>query len=167
MHPRDRSLSQDPSPNEAIAWLHREARRLHRAAASDSLAAALPVLRRVLASGAIRHDSLPEAFRRRDELQRKHLLRTLAVEAGFESWEAWRPALQGLSRADLERTAGGPRDTSQLKLWFRNLAEADAYAATHGGQAVAVGGQAVVLVGEPASHSAPGDSQALTSKQPE
>jgi hypothetical protein len=59
-------------------------------AASVGLAT-LPVLRRVLASGAIRHDSLPEAFRRRGELQRKHLLRTLAVEAGFESWEAWRP----------------------------------------------------------------------------
>lgn len=147
MHSRDPSLSQDPSPHEAIAWLHREARRLHRAAASDSLAASLPVLRRLLASGAIRHASLPEAFRRRGELQRKHLLRTLAVEAGFESWEAWRPALAGLSRAELERIAGLPRDTSQLKLWFRNLGEADAYASAHGGQPVAVGRQAVVLVG--------------------
>ncbi len=154
-HPHHRSSQPgdpvgEPATGEAVALVLREARRLQRAAVSGALAASLPVLRRLLATGAIAGTTLPEAFRRRATLQRKHVLRALAVEAGFRSWEEYRPSLAHTPRADLAHIAAAVhRDPGRLKLWFRNLAEADAFALEHGGKAVPMGRQAVVLPAHP------------------
>lgn len=123
----------------------REARRLHRAAASDSPSISLPVLRRVLAAGAAPTRTLPNLFRARNTVQRKHVLRTLAVEAGYGSWEEYARALPLLDMQQLQLALHAERGASRLKLWFASEAEAAQFASEHGGQAVRVGKQAVVL----------------------
>ena len=134
-----------PSSSHATERVLREARRLHRAATSNSLCMALPVLRRVLATHTVPRTPLPDLFRRRHSLQRKHLLRTLAVEAGFESWEAYRPTLDDTPLSALDALEVVHRGTGQLKLWFSNEREAKDFTARHGGRPVKVGSQAVVL----------------------
>jgi hypothetical protein len=109
------------------------------------LASSLPVLRRVLAAGAIPRAPLPEVFRRRETLRRKHFLRTLAVEAGFSGWEEYRPALALMKPSEVERIALLQRDPSQLNHWFANLAAANAFASAQGGNVVRMGRQAVVV----------------------
>lgn len=134
----------DPSsPSTEIVL--REARRLHRAATSDSPAAALPVLRRLLAARAVPACSLPSLFNLRSTVQRKHVLRTLAVEAGFDSWESYSRALPRIDAALLQQAFEAGRDVSQLRRWFASPALATQYAAKRGGQVVPMGGQAVVL----------------------
>ena len=129
----------------ATAAVLREARRLHRAATSDSPAAALPVLRRLLATQVMPAASLPELFRQRARVQRKHVLRMLALEAGHASWEAFAQALPTLDAAPLLQAFDSQRGSATLKLWFPDEAQATAYAAEHGGQVVRVGQQAVVV----------------------
>lgn len=133
------------SHGSAAALVLREAKRLHRAAISDSLSTALPVLRRLLAAGAVPPARLPELFRRRSTLQRKHLLRTLGIEAGFTSWEAHRPALDRLAVSELRQLELAHQGASCLNLWFSSELEARAFAARHGGRPIRVGSQAVVL----------------------
>lgn len=123
----------------------REAKRLHRAATSDSPSTALPVLRRLLAAAAVPTRTLPRQFVARHTVQRKHLLCTLAREAGYPSWEEYRGALPLLGKEQILRADLLARGASTLKLWFSNEAEATAYAAEHGGHVVRVGQQAVVL----------------------
>lgn len=138
------SAAQDDAALRAVL---RAARSLHHAAISDSLAASLPVLRRLLASGIFVGMSLPTLHRGRHRVRRKHLLRLLAVEAGAASWEHYRPQLRARSAAQLphfdivRRSAGYPNS------WFSSLADAEAHAAQYGGRALAVGRQAVVLNG--------------------
>ncbi len=133
-----------PAEIAAVDAVLREARRLHHAATSDSLATSLPVLRRLLASGALQSASLPELFRRRAGVQRKHVLRMLAREAGFDSWEAWRPTLDSGHASALMQEHALRRDTGTLHLWFRSEAEAHAFADRHGGTPVRLGAHAVV-----------------------
>jgi len=123
----------------------REAKRLHRAATSDSLSSALPVLRRLIAAGAVPVSSLPKLFRLRHTVQRKHVLRTLALEAGHESWEAYRPKIEDLSAQQFESFEVMDRGYANLNLWFASQPEAQQFAAKSGGRVVRVGGQAVVL----------------------
>lgn len=139
------SHTHSPTRNDAASVLLREAKRLHQAATSDSLATALPVLRRILATGTLAGLSLPTLHRRRDMVQRKHILRTLAIEAGFNSWEAYRPALalmtvEQLPHFDIARPQAG-----YPNFWFSTRAEAEAHVALHGGRLLPVGQQAVVL----------------------
>jgi hypothetical protein len=124
----------------------RIAKRLHKAALEGAPNQALPVLRRVLASGSLRDLSLPQLHKNRALVRRKHILRTLAVEAGYASWEHYRAALatlpvEELPHFDLVRSQAG-----YPNLWFASVAEAQAYTAQHGGRMMAVGEQAVVLV---------------------
>lgn len=132
----------DHSP---LQWVLREAKRLHRFATSDSMADALPVLRRLLTNHALPAERLPALFRDRKKVQRKHVLRALACEAGHPSWEAYRQALDqaGAPMPMLALCAG--RDAASLKLWFPSETEALRFATEHGGQAVCVGKHAVVL----------------------
>lgn len=123
----------------------REARRLHRAVASDSPAAALPVLRRLLATRVMPATTLPELFRTRTTVKRKHLLRALAVEAGHASWEDYCRVLPRLDARQVAQAFQLERGASTLKLWFASLAEARKFVADHGGRAVRIGRQAVVL----------------------
>ena len=129
-----------------VGPLLRVAKRLHRAAVSSSLAESLPVLRRLLAAQVIRGLTLPQLSQRRSLVQRKHLLQTLAIEAGFLNWDAYRGALAETPHDpplpfDVHTGAAG-----YPNLWFSSLAEAEAHAARHGGHAVRHGQQAVVFV---------------------
>ncbi len=131
--------------SQAVKLILREAKKLHRAAVSGALATSLPILRRLLAAQVLRGLSLPELSRNRSLVQRKHVLRTLAIEAGYSSWEEYRRVLGGMSpellpHYDIVRhTAGYPN------LWFPSAAEAEVYAAAHGGRAIRVGHQGVVF----------------------
>ena len=151
----------DGTPPTAAQAVLREARRLHRAATSDALSNALPVLRRLLAARAIPAGSLPQLFHQRATVQRKHVLRMLAFEAGHNSWEAYSRVLPGLDpeavalSLALPHGAGAGTGTGTLKLWFAGEAQARRYAATHGGRALRVGRQAVVL---PAHEPTEGDA---------
>ena len=132
-------------PLTSIQVVLREAKRLHRAAISDSLSAALPVLRRILAAGALATTTLPDLFRVRCTLQRKHVLRTLAFEAGCRSWEEYRPTLAHTAVWQLKQFAVLEKGYANLNLWFSSEPEALQFATQHGGRAVRVGMQAVVL----------------------
>lgn len=142
------SHSLAPIPPRAAELVLRLARQLHRAAISDSLRVSLPVLRRILSTHTLRDLSLPQLHKQRAMVQRKHLLRTLAVEAGYPSWERYRQALPGMSADQLlhldllHATAGYPN------LWFSTRAQAQDHAQMHGGHVVSVGAQAVVLMPE-------------------
>lgn len=125
--------------------LLRVAKSLHRAARSESRLQSLPILRRLISSETFRQISLPELHRRREIIQRKHILQMLALEAGYASWAAYKkgindkPAEQQLHYSLALRYAGYPN------IWFRSFAEAEQYATEHGGQPIAVGQQAVVI----------------------
>lgn len=139
--------NQQPDTESAAGLVLRIARNLHHAAYSEAKVIALPVLRRLLATATLTAISLPELYRSRDIIQRKHILRMLAVEVGFNCWEDYRHALDTMSVAQLahfdhvRRTAGYPN------LWFSNYEEAQDYAKANNGHALRVCDQAVVLVG--------------------
>lgn len=121
------------------------ARRLHRAAQAGPLMAAMPVLRRLQSAGVHAELSLPELFRQRATLQRKHLLRMLAVEAGHTDWERFSAVLAGLPPQAVEGLFA-EEWAARLNHWFSDAAQAQAFAAQHpGSRVVAVRGQAVVL----------------------
>lgn len=135
----------------AVDIVLREARRLHRAAASPSLETALPVLRRLLAARVLPMRTLPECHRLRARVQRKHLLRMLAIEAGCAQWDDWRSLLvSGAAAAPDYATA---RDVGRLKHWFVDPSDAVRHAAGCGGTVVCIGGQAAVVA--PVAVSAP------------
>lgn len=142
MHTPSSSLS--PVANAVDAIL-REARCLHKAVKSARLAASLPVLRRLLASRALAPQPLPELHRQRQNIQRKHVLRMLALEAGFSSWEAYREALAGRDATGLEHFDIARQSAGQLNLWFSSPEQAEQYAHQHGGRVMRVGYQAVIL----------------------
>ncbi|WP_052417429.1 hypothetical protein [Cellvibrio mixtus] len=125
----------------------RIARNLHRAAYSESKVVSLPILRRLLATATLTAISLPELHRNRDIIQRKHILRMLAVETGFKCWEDYRHELDSMDADQLahfdhwRRTAGYPN------LWFSNYEDAQEYTRENSGHALRIGTQAVVLVG--------------------
>lgn len=129
----------------AVRLVLREAKRLHRAAVSDSLAASLPVLRRLIASGILHGLSLPELSRRREIVRRKHVLQMLAIEASRPDWAEYRKDLASMDPGALphfdilQRAAGYPN------LWFSSPSEAEAHVAEHGGRSIRVGRQAVVI----------------------
>jgi hypothetical protein len=142
--PNQKTLS---SNSEGIHTVLREARKLHRAAIAESLARSLPVLRRILASGSLQHVSLPELYRQRNTVQRKHILRALAIEAGFPNWELYRPTLANKSASQLEHFDIVHREQGYPNTWFSTHAEALEYAAIHGGRTLRFGHQAVVFPG--------------------
>lgn len=121
------------------------ARQLHRAATSDSLRVSLPVLRRILATHTLRGLPLPQLFQQRAMVQRKHLLRTLAIEAGHPSWEHYSRALPGMTAEQLPHLDVLQASAGYPNLWFSSAAQAQAYAQAYGGRVVPVGTQAVVL----------------------
>lgn len=134
------------SPHTQAADLVRAlARQLHRAATSDSLRVSLPVLRRILATHTLRDLSLPQLFQQRAMVQRKHLLRTLAIEAGHPSWEHYSRALPGMTAEQLPHLDVLQASAGYPNLWFSSPTQAQAYAQAHGGRVLPVGTQAVVL----------------------
>ena len=132
-------------PTQAADLVRALARQLHRAATSDSLRVSLPVLRRLLATHSLRDLSLPQLFQQRAMVRRKHLLRTLAIEAGHPSWEHYSRALPGMTAEQLPHLDVLQASAGYPNLWFSSPAQAQAYALVHGGRVVPVGTQAVVL----------------------
>lgn len=122
------------------------ARQLHRAALSDSLRVSLPVLRRILATGTLRDLTLPQLHQQRGMVRRKHLLRTLAIEAGHSGWEQYSQALAGMSVAQLPHLDVLQPAAGYPNLWFSTQEQAQIYAKSNGGRVVPVGTQAVVLM---------------------
>jgi hypothetical protein len=121
------------------------ARQPHRAAVSDSLSASLPVLRRLLSTDTLRGLTLPQVRKQRTLVQRKHLLRMLAIEAGHARWEFYWQALRDMTveqppHLDLLRTSAG-----YPNFWFATQEQAQAHAHEHGGRGLQVGTQAVNL----------------------
>lgn len=98
----------------------------------------------MLAAG-VADGPLTELFRRRKTLQRKQLLRMLARENGFPSWEVFRPALARMPVDALGGLDLAEEGTAVLHLWFASEVSAVAFASENGGRAVRVGTQAVVL----------------------
>lgn len=133
------------SPRSAAEAVLSLAKKLHRAAASESLALSLPVLRRLLATCTLRDLSLPQLRRQRSMVQRKHILRLLATEAGFPNWEAYRQALECMAPEQLPHFDAIRVQAGYPNLWFSSHAEALSHAQVHGGRVMAVGHQAVLL----------------------
>ena len=131
--------------NLAIEALLREAKRLHRAAISESLAVALPILRRLILSQALQKISLTELTRQREIIQRKHILKMLAFEAGFSSWEHYRPILENQSPEQLQHFDLLRKQSGNLNIWFSTFQEATLFASQNGGQVLKMGTQAVVF----------------------
>lgn len=145
MHISSSIPSFEASGAERVSAVLRAAKRLHRQAAAPSLAQSLPVLRRLLAAQLLQGLTLPQLFEQRALVQRKHVLRMLAQEAGFNHWELYRAAL--LSDAEqphlpLEVVAA---HAGYPNFWFSNMQQAQAHVRVRGGRAVQVGAQAVVL----------------------
>jgi len=135
------------SPSTQAADLVRAlVRELHRAATSDSLRVSLPVLRRLLATHTLRDLSLPQLHQQRAMVRRKHLLRTLAVEAGQPSWEHYSQALSSMTVGELPHLDVLQATYGYPNLWFSTREQAQNYALSHGGRVVPVGTQAVVLM---------------------
>lgn len=129
----------------AADLVRRQARRLHRSAASASLSTALPVLRRLVTAGVFPGTSLKDMFRRREMIRRKHLLRLLAREAGSNSWENFHPALIQLDPRAVDHFWIDECGYAFLNLWFPNEPAAQTFAAANGGRVLRIGAQAVVV----------------------
>lgn len=134
-----------PICSTSVDLVLREAKRLHRIAKSDSLSSSLPQLRRLLSAGVLRNSTLPELFRTRDSLQRKHFLRLLALEAGFSSWEAYRPALSNVQPSELDSFVVLERGWAYIHHWFSSEQQAQAQVSKVGGRALKIGHHAVAL----------------------
>jgi hypothetical protein len=134
-----------PEISSAHALTLADARRLHRLALRGPLAAALPVMRRLIRAGMFPAFSLPELHRQRGSIRRKHVLRMLAIESGYRSWEEFLPVLESAALTDLTLTKDSLIDPSQLNLWFSSLDLAIRFTHEYGGEVVSVGPQAVVL----------------------
>ena len=148
-----KSIQNIRQPNEQVINLVlREAKKLHRAAISESLAASLPVLRRLLAEQVINGMSLPALSQGRNMIQRKHVLRMLAVEAGFASWEEYRGVLANMKPEALQQFDVMRRAAGYPNIWFSSVEEAEGHASTHGGRAIRVGQQAVVFPDNPSAN---------------
>ena len=137
------------SPSEALTELARHAKQLQRTAQYGRKADCLPVSRRLIRTQVISHLTLPALYRQREQVQRKHLYRLLAIEAGFDSWEACRANLVSKMASGSEPVNLGllhaPLKHSYPNLWFANPEEAHRYTAEHGGQVYTYGQHAVVL----------------------
>ncbi len=128
-------------------FLRRHARRLLRRAREDNMSAALPVVRRLLAAGVTRVDTLAELHQTRADIQLKHVLNMLAVELGHVGWDACKPVLDTREAAIIDRyrfDAGAFGDYE--KVWFANAAEAREWQREQGGYIVEYGDQAVAIL---------------------
>lgn len=123
----------------------RQARKLHRAAQSESISLAMPAVRRIHAAGVFPGRPLSLLYRERQGLKRKHFLRALAQEMGFPDWERFRPCLDQMSPEAFEHFKVADAWYVFLNSWFSSEEQARLYAAQYGGRVVRVGTQAVVI----------------------
>ncbi|MEO7105860.1 MAG: hypothetical protein ABIZ09_05765 [Rhodoferax sp.] len=129
----------------AVELALRLARTLHRASKDATLFKAMPAVRRAHAAGVFAELTLSALYRQRHLLQRKHFLRTLAVEAGFANWETYRPILRDQPPQALGHYTTG-QEYGYPNAWFSTHAEAIAFAEERGGKVVRYGQQAMVVL---------------------
>jgi hypothetical protein len=103
------------------------------------------VLRRLIASETFRQISLPELYRRRETIQRKHILQMLALEAGSLNWSEYKKKIQAQPEEQPLDYSLALKHAGYPNIWFTSLPEAETYAAAQGGQPIPVGKQAVVI----------------------
>lgn len=145
MNSEFRSGSSKPLEITAAQAISKEARRLHRASVSGALADALPILRRLIATESIRDQTLPELNRQRETIRRKHILRMLAVEAGFSNWENYRKALGKMQCDELPHFEIASKYAGSPNCWYSTFEEALEHAANYGGRPIRLGRQGVVV----------------------
>lgn len=141
----DAKSLKSPKTNPAVESLLREARRLHRVAKSGSVSEAMPIIRRIEKAGVCFGQSISSLYNERHTLQRKHFLRLLAIEAGYQSWEAYKPILMAQKVGTSHTPDFDKKVLSTLNLWFSSEQEAQSYADQHGGEVLKYGEQAVVI----------------------
>jgi hypothetical protein len=137
---------QKTSSTSNADFLRRHARNLLRDVRSDHPSKSLPIIRRVHSAGIAPTRRLPDLYHTRESLQLKHMLRTVAVELGYATWDACKrnvdrqpPSVLDRFRLDL----GGFGDYNQI--WFSNESAAQEWQREHGGHVVIYGSQAVVM----------------------
>ncbi len=133
-----------PHTISAVEQTLRMARTLHRASKDATLLVAMPAVRRAHGAGVFAELTLSALYRQRHLLQRKHFLRTLAVEAGFANWESYLPTLRAQPPQALEHYRTG-LEYGYPNAWFSTHAQAVAFAEEHGGKVVRYGQQAMVV----------------------
>ncbi len=144
-HSPRNSLADNSAASNAD-FLRRVARRLLREAQSEKPSSALPVLRRLLQAGVVPAARLTDLYQARASVQLKHMLRTIAVELGYPSWEACKHDIDRKPASVLDRfrlDLGAFGDYNQV--WFSNEKEAQQWQAENGGHVVVYGSQAVVM----------------------
>ena len=127
-------------------FLRRYARRMLRSAHSDQPSKALPIVRRVHATGVLTGLRVTELYHARKTLQLKHMFRAVAAELGYASWDACKRDIDRrpsdvLDRFRLDLGAFG----DQEHIWFADQPTAAAWQREHGGRLVQYGKQAVVM----------------------
>ncbi|QDL55052.1 hypothetical protein [Rhodoferax aquaticus] len=120
------------------------ARKLHRAAQKGPISVAMPAIRRAHAAGVFAHEPLKTIYQRRHALQRKHFLRTLAVEAGFADWETYLPVLREQCLEAVAHLLHPNGATGSLNHWFSTYEQAQAFANQHGHVVLTMGKHAMV-----------------------
>lgn len=130
----------------ALQQLSTLAKRLHKAAKAESLSVALPVLRRLIATKVLNNLSLVALRNQQHMIQRKHILRMLAAEAGYSDWASYKHAVEAMPEKSKAHYAIALKGVGYPNLWFSSFDAANDYAAKHGGKPIAVGKQAVVVV---------------------
>ncbi len=145
MHMTKPSRGLNTPENDRLKLILRVAKSLHRAARSDSRPHSLPVLRRLIASETFRHISLPELYRQRMTIQRKHILHMLALEAGNLNWSDYKTTIKAHPEAQPLDYNLALKHAGYPNIWFTSLPEAETYAKAQGGQSIPVGQQAVVI----------------------
>lgn len=93
----------------------------------------------------MRDMTLLELNRQRDTIRRKHILRMLAVEAGYSSWESYRKELGKLRSDDLPHYEIALKYAGSPNCWYSTFEQAQEHAAQHGGRPIRVGQQGVVV----------------------
>lgn len=143
MHPHSRRTAVLDTNTD---FLRRYARSMLRSAHSDQPSRALPIVRRVFSAGAMISSRVTELYHARATLQLKHMLRTLAAELGYATWDA--------CKRDIDRRPAEVLDRFRLDLgvfndhehiWFADQPSAAAWQREHGGRLLAYGKQAVVM----------------------
>ena len=128
-------------------FLRRHARGLLRRAHADSTSTVMPVVRRLLAAGVTRAETLAQLHETRADVQLKHILNMLAVELGHFGWDACKPVLDTRESAVIDRyrfDVGAFGDHE--KVWFAGADIAREWQREHGGYIVEYGDQAVAIL---------------------
>jgi hypothetical protein len=136
-----------PSSLSNTEFLRHHARRLLRHARADDTSTSLPVIRRLLASGAVKAARLSDLHEARATIQLKHVLNMLAAELGHSGWDVCKHLIdtQGTAAIDRYRFDAGVFGDYE-KNWFASEAAVREWQRGNGGYIVEYGDQAVAIL---------------------